>query len=359
MVFRTAPTRLGGLAAGVALLAVLAGWGLSRGAIFSPGALHAGDSTPQRLGGVTAHDQLGGRCGACHAPVWDAGGTTARCLACHREVAREVAARDSGSVHGVLADGDRCQSCHGEHRGTTGAITSVKGFDAAHGRLGFSLGAHRRTASGNAFRCADCHAGKRFTFDDTRCESCHREYQEPFVTTHVAAWGSDCRGCHDGADRFSRGAFSHDTTGFPLVGAHRRPTCDACHARSRTLPGFREAPATCVGCHEQDDTHRGTMGTDCGSCHRTARWDDATFAHDAFPLDHGGERRIACRTCHEDPRNYKSYTCYNCHEHSRARVAAEHRGEVRRATLDHCLACHRGGGGGEGDGERGRRHEEH
>jgi hypothetical protein len=358
MVFPTAPTRLGGIAAAVALAAVLAAWGLSHGAIFSPGELHAGDSTPRVLGSVRSHAELAGRCGACHAPPWGAGGMSARCVACHRDVGREVAARDTASVHGVLTAGDRCQGCHTDHAGPTGAITRVKGFDAAHGRLGFALDAHRRTSDGAPFTCAGCHEGGGFAFDDARCESCHREYQDRFVTTHVSAWGSDCRACHDGTDRFSRGAFAHDTTAFRLDGAHVRAGCDGCHTATRTLADFRKAPVTCVGCHEKDDTHRGEMGTDCGSCHGTARWDDATFAHEAFPLDHGGEGRIACRTCHEDAANYKSYTCYNCHEHSRERVAAEHRGEVRRTNLDDCLACHRGGRGeGGGDSERrGRRH---
>ncbi len=352
MVFPSAPTRLGGIAAALALVAVLAGWGLSRGAIFSPGELHAGDSTPARLGGVTAHAQLSGRCGACHAPPWDRAGMTGRCIACHRDVEREVATRDTGSVHGALATTDRCQGCHSEHLGAAGAITSMQGFDDAHGRLGFSLDAHRRTSDGAPFGCADCHDGQRFTFADARCESCHRDYQPQFVTAHVATWGTDCRSCHDGRDRFSRGAFAHDTTAFRLDGAHTRASCDACHTGTRTLAGYREAPVRCVGCHQDDDTHRGEMGSDCGSCHNTVRWDDATFAHDAFPLDHGGEGQIACRTCHEDAGNYKSYTCYNCHEHSRERVARQHRGEVRQTNLDDCLACHRGGrehGGDEGD----------
>ena len=42
-----------------------------------------------------------------------------------------------------------------------------------------------------------------------------------------------------------------------------------------------------------------------------------------FPLDHGSRQPVACKTCHTDPANYKSYTCYNCHEHSRARVQAD------------------------------------
>lgn len=352
MVYPTAPTRFGGIAALVTLVAVVAAWGLSGGAIFSPGPLHAGDSTPRLLGGVESHAGLARRCGACHAPPGSDADMSARCVACHRDVGREVATRDTASVHGTLATTDRCQVCHGEHLGAAGEITSVKGFGEAHGRLGFTLDAHRRTSTGAPFACADCHDGRTFAFDDARCESCHREYQPRFVTTHVAAWGSDCRACHDGADRFSRAAFAHDTTTFALDGAHARVSCDACHARTRTLAGFREAPVTCIGCHEKDDTHRGEMGNDCGSCHGTTRWDDATFAHDAFPLDHGGEGRIPCRTCHEDSANYKSYNCYNCHEHSRDRVARQHRGEVRRTNLDDCLACHRGGrehGGDERD----------
>ena len=61
-----------------------------------------------------------------------------------------------------------------------------------------------------------------------------------------------------------------------------------------------------------------------------------------------------CSTCHENRANYKQYTCYGCHEHSRDRVLRQHRGEVRTTNLDDCIRCHQGGrehgeGGGDDD----------
>jgi hypothetical protein len=93
------------------------------------------------------------------------------------------------------------------------------------------------------------------------------------VAAHVEDWGRACGACHDGRDRFS--AFRHDTLAFRLTGRHLRQPCTACHAPVRTLAAFADAPATCVGCHRDDDEHRGRFGTDCGSCHNTVDWEDA------------------------------------------------------------------------------------
>ena len=79
------------------------------------------------------------------------------------------------------------------------------------------------------------------------------------------------------------------------------------------------------------------------------------FDHE-FPLDHGSRGRASeCSVCHQDaPRSYRTYTCYGCHEHSPARVAAEHREEGVR-NLDDCVRCHATGREHEGRGERGER----
>ncbi len=335
----------------LAVVGVAASHAATGGAIFSPGTLHAADSTPARLGDVQSHLELSKRCGACHAPPGSARPMAVRCLECHADVRKDFT--DTSTLHGAVADARRCTSCHTEHHGAQASLTSMTGFTTAHDQLGFALDAHRRLDSGQPFTCESCHAKSSFTFEASGCESCHREYQAPFIRTHVAEWGADCQSCHDGRDRFSRGRFSHDSTDYPLTGKHQSTACAACHTGVTGLSGYAQTPADCASCHTADDKHKGSLGPDCASCHTTASWEGATFDHDVFPIDHGESGRSPCKTCHLDPKNYKSYTCYGCHEHSRARVAAEHRGEVRTQNLDDCLECHAGGRkeGREGDDE--------
>lgn len=327
----------------VALVATIAAVTSTGGAIFSPGALHAGDSSVVTLGGVTSHAGLAQQCGACHAAPWSRQPMAARCLACHTDIQSELT--DSTTLHAGFPEATGCLGCHGEHLGPTGALTRMVGLGAAHAQFGFALDAHRQTAAKQPFICRDCHTAGSFRFAPARCESCHREYQAPFVASHVAAWGRDCQSCHDGRDRFGKNQFSHDTTALPLDGAHTTTDCQVCHTRTSTLAGFAQAPTTCVGCHRKDDRHRGSMGDDCASCHTTRTWEGATFQHDVFPITHGEGGPVPCKTCHDDRTNYKRYTCYGCHEHSPARVQAEHRGEVRTSNLDNCLECHTGGRG--------------
>ncbi|MDQ8154645.1 MAG: cytochrome c3 family protein [Gemmatimonadota bacterium] len=262
---RPAPVSRVGLVAAV-LVAVLVAvvWRTDGGAMFSPGALHAADSTPALRGGVRAHAELSARCDACHAAPWSATRMDARCLQCHDDI--QTALADTTTLHGAMRDVRACVTCHGEHAG------------------------------------AESPAFKRVRLGEM-----------------------------------------HQRLGFPLTGAHRALACEKCHRNASTLTGYARAPKTCIECHRSEDKHKGGFGEDCGSCHGTRRWTGARFEHRVFPLDHGEGGRIACKTCHENPSNYKQYTCYNCHEHSRARVEREHRGEVRAQNLDDCVRCHRGG----------------
>ena len=338
----------------MATVGIAAAYAGSGGAMFSPGALHAGDSTRKQYGGVQSHAQLGRDCSACHAVVGSARPMATRCLDCHTNIQREL--RDTASLHGALTSVRSCTSCHTEHKGATASLTSTEGFGGAHAKFGFALDAHVKLANGRAFTCANCHSASSFKFQASTCVSCHREYQATFTTAHIASWGNNCQSCHDGTDRFSRGRFKHDSTAFQLTGAHVQTRCVACHVGVTELSGYAKAPKSCASCHNSDDKHRGSFGTDCASCHTTASWKNATFEHTVFPIDHGESGPSSCVTCHKIATDYKSYTCYGCHEHSPARVQAQHRGEVRTQNLDKCLACH-GGGRREG-GERGERNGE-
>jgi hypothetical protein len=335
-------------AAAVAAVAALAAWAASGGGVLSPGRLHAGRDGGTPMGGVASHAELARQCAQCHAPPLGPERMADRCLACHVDVRAELG--DSTQLHGILPDGGQCLRCHVEHRGPAAVLTAFSGEGFAHERLGFSLAAHRETAQGAPFVCSSCHTGDSFRFAEARCGQCHGDYQADFTARHVADWGRACTACHDGVDRFS--AFRHDTLAFRLAGRHVPVPCAQCHTPVRGLAAFADAPASCVGCHRPDDPHRGSYGTDCAACHNPGDWNDADFDH-VFPLDHGGEGVIECRTCHQSMPSFQTYTCYACHDAQEMR--AEHIKEGIREYRN-CTGCHATGRKEEGpfreDGRR-------
>lgn len=46
-----------------------------------------------------------------------------------------------------------------------------------------------------------------------------------------------------------------------------------------------------------------------------------------------------CETCHKN-NDYSLYTCYGCHEHSQAKIRAEHVEEGIQ-NFENCVECHR------------------
>jgi hypothetical protein len=324
------------LAVLAALLLAAAAWLVVGGRMFAPASLSA--ARGEALGGVHSHAELAGDCAACHVAPWSSETMDERCLACHTDVQMELG--DTARLHGLFAEQVSCRACHTEHRGRHGELTRLDVAALDHARFGFSLETHRSTAAGLGFTCADCHAAGGFAFDDTRCESCHREYQPAFVDEHVSAWGADCRSCHDGTAG-TGSAFDHARTAFALTGAHVRVECRACHQDAATARNAAQPPTECIGCHRADDTHRGSMGEDCAACHGTSKWEDVQFDH-TFPLTHGSRTASECAVCHQDaPRGYERYTCYGCHEHSPAGIAREHREErISPSELADCVRCH-------------------
>ncbi|MEQ1566874.1 MAG: hypothetical protein ABMA64_14625 [Myxococcota bacterium] len=179
------------------------------------------------------------------------------------------------------------------------------------------------------------------------CAACHPDATPP------AAISPACASCHESArpaDHYSGDCgICHTPFGwdqvvvdhgfFPLTNAHALG-CDQCHA-----PGTYEGldPA-CASCHEPDRPggHFGVQ--DCGSCHHPTEWGDAEFDHDSlFRLPHEGV--ADCESCHLVPDDYSSFSCVDCHEHSKSSTDNEH-DEVGNYVYDSdaCLDCHPNGG---------------
>ncbi len=258
---------------------------------------------------VDAHREIATDCFACHAP-WR-GASTARCVECHKPA--EVGLRTTkgapirakatvkASFHQDLIEQD-CMACHSDHQGPRLTQRSRKPF------------AHELLKAEVRNRCAGCHVGPRDRFHPdlkVECDQCHK------------------------TDAWKPAHFDH-----ALLAPASLDRCETCH----------KAPS--------DRLHRQISG-ECKACHRTEAWKPATFDHDTyFVLDR--DHDAPCVTCHTG-NDFSRYTCYGCHEHSPAKIRAEHLEEGIR-DFDNCVECHRSAEGepergGGGRGERGREKE--
>jgi len=194
--------------------------------------------------------------------------------------------------------------------------------------------------------CRDCHPrliGDTFSPVPARCVDCHlqRALGAGIHPDHRAAgFGGRCEACHDSFGwrpaRVAHGRF------WPLTGAHRGVSCDACHSGNR----YRGVPRDCATCHADQFAlgHSPGEPRDCERCHRTTAWRPASMPDHGryFPLPHEGVRD--CASCHPD--GSRSLSCSTCHEHSRTRMDAEHRGIAGYAfDARACYRCHPRGNG--------------
>lgn len=210
-------------------------------------------------------------CLSCHAGQrWKGLATT--CISCH---AKDDAHKGSR--------GTNCAGCH-----STAAWKDVT-FD--HASTGFPLRGGHATAV-----CAGCHgAGNANKHPPKTCNSCHAKDD-----AHKGQNGTDCASCHNEAN-WKKVSFDHDKlTSFPLKGAHRAATCQACHKQP---PKEIKPPVACYGCHAADDAHKGGNGRDCERCHTEKAWKPVNFDHNTmtrFPL-RGKHAAVKCETCHTRP----------------------------------------------------------
>jgi hypothetical protein len=196
--------------------------------------------------------------------------------------------------------------------------------------------------------CNDCHSsGKRV--DQGACLKCHGD-----VGARIAAGkglhglqykGKPCEGCHadhlggDAPVRWPGGdpsKLDHALTGWPLTGAHQKPSCTKCHDKknARGNHTYLELSTSCGSCHK--DVHENRFGPTCTNCHDEVAWKDLKldgFNHDLakFPL-HGAHQTTPCAKCHFDPPKYtglKFLLCTDCHKDV-------HQGKLGPS----CTTCH-------------------
>jgi len=283
-----------------------------------------------------AHQQLEGvtKCSTCH--DFGAGDRRLKCLECHTEIQRRVAARTGyhAKAYKVSPTEIDCARCHLEHNGQKFPLTRLDRKNFEHRALtGFALeGKHKEQ------QCEGCHTTNRIAVDARaeiklkdlnhsflglkgECASCHED-------VHAGQLGGDCLRCHSQDAWKPTPGFNHVRTSYPLTGRHQEIACQKCHGPN---PGEKAAHykgvvfGSCQNCHA--DPHKGAFqdakfqGT-CETCHNTSGWKNnqpsVSFNHNntKFPL-HGKHAEATCAQCHKDSdfRRPVAYDhCESCHE---------------------------------------------
>jgi hypothetical protein len=210
------------------------------------------------------------------------------------------------SPHGTSLK-ESCSSCHS----SKGWQVDKEIYSFDHKKSKFPLvGQH------NEVTCKLCHPSLVFSEAHTECYQCHND-------VHQSTVGSDCSRCHT-PDSWLVNNISgiHQTSRFPLLGAHKSADCYLCH-KSENLVRFDVTGTNCIDCHRQDfmattnPKHIDAgFSENCSTCHpvNSFQWSGAGFNHNFFALLQG-HSTVKCTDCHTTGRYSDAQPeCNSCHQ---------------------------------------------
>ena len=251
-----------------------------------------------------AHAAIANECATCH--NGDYINTPNTCVGCHQTDFNGT----TDPNHTTANFPTDCASCHSE----SSWVPSTFEHDAMY--FPIYSGAH----NGVWNQCAECHQNPS-DFTQFTCTTCHQnpETNDQHATVNGYSYNSSaCLACHPTGE--ADGAFDHNTTNFPLTGAHTSVDCIQCHAN-----GYSGTPTNCDACHTLD--YNGSINpphqalgfpTDCATCHTTqVGWAPAQFPiHDNFYPLTGAHAAIAndCAACHNGDYINTPNECVGCHQ---------------------------------------------
>lgn len=330
---RLLPILLSVLAGGFALPAGAAAQTSPHGPIrFECLTCHTPESWTMRSNGSFKHEETGFpllqqhanvRCASCHNGL-KFKKTTSGCIACHTDVHKSEM-------------GNNCLSCHSQQS------WHIPDMLQRHQSTRFPLlGMHGMVA------CQECHANagrKQYAGTPTNCYGCHAEaFAATSSPAHAAAgFSTDCSRCHQVTGMQWGGGFAHQSSRFPLTGAHTTLPCTQCHVNNNYQLHYTD----CYACHAIDfatsanlNHVEGNFSHTCDQCHGTAVWKPATFSHSATSFQLTGAHRTAtCTQCHVNGNYQLKYTdCYACHGAEFAKPTNPN--HVAGSFSHTCNSCH-------------------
>jgi|WetSurMetagenome_2_1015567.scaffolds.fasta_scaffold01384_2 hypothetical protein len=188
--------------------------------------------------------------------------------------------------------------------------------------------------------CRQCHKTLVFSSAKKTCIECHNDI-------HQATVGGDCARCHTPVSWLVNNINEiHQTSRFPLLGAHRTADCYQCH-KSESLARFDVVGVNCIDCHRKNymattnPNHiQSGMSEDCSFCHQvnSFKWSGGGFNHDAFPLVQG-HSAVKCTDCHTTGRYADAKPdCYSCHQQDFLAAKSPDHNASKFSTS--CTNCH-------------------
>jgi len=248
------------------------------------------------------------------------------CITCHKDVHETKFGTD-------------CKQCHTED--SFQKIISPDKFQ--HNLTGYPLEGKHETVD-----CRKCHINKTTDpLPHNFCGDCHKDFHEgQFVRVNAKP---DCKDCHT-VSGFSESSYTieqHETSSFPLTGAHQATPCFACHLINEKWT-FSNLGGKCIDCHT--DVHAGGLNEkyypqkSCNQCHNPASWEQVKFDHQqtSFTLS-GKHKDIQCLACHKNETNSSikdkivftglQQECISCH-------TDQHKGQFDEAGKTTCSKCH-------------------
>ncbi len=263
-------------------------------------------------------------CEDCHSAGYS--GTPTDCYACHQE-------NYAGAtpVHTPPSFDFICTVCH------TTAAWSPSTFDHNQQTSYQLTGAHVSAD------CAACHVNGVYAGTSALCYTCHQQdYEQAEDPDHVALnYPHECEICHN-TTSWDDANFDHNSTSFPLTGAHTSLSCEACHSQ-----GYSGTPTECYACHQENYAGATPVHTPpsfdfiCTVCHTTAAWSPSTFDHNqqtSYQLT-GSHVSADCASCHVNGVYAgTSALCYTCHQDDYESVEDPNHVALNYPT--ECEICH-------------------
>lgn len=248
-------------------------------------------------------------CFACHTPDQPYAGISSDCYSCHQE----DYAQTLNPNHQAINLSIECTDCH-----TTDPGWKPARFEQ-HDGLYFPIYSGEHQGEWNS--CADCHTNSA-NYAQFTCIDCHEHNKPDMDDEHDDVGGyiyesQACFECHPQGN--AEESFNHNTSNFPLTGAHLTTSCSDCHTN-----GYQGTTNICSDCHiaaynaTVNPNHLAlNIPISCEDCHTTIPdWKPASFAiHNDYYVLQGAHSLIAqdCYTCHQGDYLQTPNTCYGCH----------------------------------------------
>jgi hypothetical protein len=158
-------------------------------------------------------------------------------------------------------------------------------------------------------KCSGCHLNDKYKDTTRQCNACHQKDDK-----HKGSLGAKCDECHTEMN-WTDGRFDHDKKStYPLLFKHKQVKCEGCH-KVDSLRG--KLKTACIACHQKNDTHKGSYGQKCETCHIERDWKEIVFDHDRQTKSRllGKHKQAKCLACHKNGRlaDKLPTLCMDCH----------------------------------------------